>query len=235
MIPSLAVLGLVVDYAEFACDGVAGELGIDFNLAGVKISLKVGRIIPGIPQAELDARKGRKLDRPVAVICHRELPDFQASAQIIAVSGFSQRHEIAGLGLDPLVGGADHRIPQTVTAGIVLQVAASGLPRGRPVPAGVYAIQAVIAQVEVAPTGIEGHIVVAIARDSPQARIAVKRIAASRIGDEAKVVLAAQIVDPGQGSVGPGNHVLAACIVIITVTHDLQGSPFGNAPDARGS
>ncbi len=43
MIAPLAVLGLVVDHAVFY-----------FDFAGVEISLEIGGVIVGVPQAELD-------------------------------------------------------------------------------------------------------------------------------------------------------------------------------------
>ncbi len=194
MVAALAVLGLVVDDAV-----------LDLDLAGVEVALEVGLVVPGVPQAELDAEK---IERSAAVsrwLVMRQLPDLQVGVQ---------RHEIERFGLDAVRQRADGRVAQAVAAVVAVQRAARRLPRGRPELAG-----RVVAQVEVAPAGVEGHVVVAVAGQPAQARVAVERVAAGCVGDEAKIGLAAQVVDPGQRRVGPCDDVFPAFVVEISVGH----------------
>ena len=200
VIAALAVLGLVVDHAR-------GR--VDLDLAGAEVALEVGRIVLRVPQAELDGGEDRELRRLGAVVGHGELPDLQILAE---------RDEVAGAGFDAAVGRADDRVAHPVPAGVVVQRAAGRLPRRRPEIAG-RVIGRVVAQIDVAPAGVERRVVVAIAGQPAQAGIPVEGVAAGGVRDEPEIGLAAQVVDPRQGGVGAGDDVLAVRVIEETVLH----------------
>ena len=75
------------------------------------------------------------------------------------------------------------------------------------------------AQVEIAPAGVQRGVVIAVARQAAQAGVAVKRVTARRVGDDAEVGFAAQIVDPGNGRIRLGDDVFAGCVVKVSVAH----------------
>ncbi len=197
VIAALAVLRLVVDYAI-----------LDFDLADVQIALVVGRVVVGVPQAELDQREDRQVGGLIALVGECELPDFQI---------FAQRHEVARAGANALIGRADDGVAESVLAGVAVEIAAGRLPRRRPVGAA-----AVVAQVDVAPARIERDVVVAVARQAAQARVHVEGVAACRIRDDAEIGFAAQVVQPGDGRVRAGDDVLTPGVVKGTVAHVLS-------------
>src|ERR1035438_9887129 len=94
------------------------------------------------------------------MIGDRELPDLKVLVE---------RHEVARAGLDAQIAGADDAVTQAMASGVVLDIGARGLPRGRPEFARV-----VVAQINVAAAEIEGNVVIAVTRDAPQAPVAVE-------------------------------------------------------------
>ena len=196
VIAPLAVLGLVIDHPV-----------LDLDLAGAEVALEVGGVVLRVPQAELDAAK-RPRARPASSrwLVSGELPDLQVLAQ---------RHEIAGLGLDAAVGRADDRVAQAVAAVVVVQLACGSAARTATRTRRVC----VVAQVDVAPAAVERRVVVAVAGQPAQAGIPVEGIAAGGVRDDPEIGLAAQVVDPGQGRVGPGDDVLAVRVIEVTVLH----------------
>src|SRR5271165_5727045 len=102
-----------------------------------------------------------------------------------------------------------------MAAGILFQFVARGLP-GR----GPEFARGIIAKINVAPAKIERGIVVSVARNTAQARVAVKRIAAGGIGDDAEVSLAAQVIDPGERRIRLSDYVFAVLIVEMPEFHE---------------
>ena len=142
------------------------------------------------------------------MVGHRELPHFE-----ILVEG----NEVAGVRLNAVRGRADGGIAHAVTAGVVLDGVARGLPRRRPEPARFF-----VAQIDVASAEIEGRIVVAIAGEAAEAGISIERVAAGGVGDDAKVRLAAKVVHPRQGRIRLRNHVFAVLVVEIAKLHNAS-------------
>jgi len=177
VISALPVLGLVVDDAI-----------LDFYLAGVEVALEVGGVILGIPKAELDAGESGEIHRSLAAAGDVEPPDLP-----VGVKG----DEVSDRGLDVAVGGTDDGVAQAVASGVVLKVAAGGLPGGRPELAAL-----VVPQIDVTPALVEGDVVVAVPGQPSEARIAIEGVAAARVRDQSDVVAGAQVVDPGQGVSG---------------------------------
>ncbi len=179
MIAALAILGLVID-----------DLVHDLDLAGAEIALEIGGVVLRVPQAEFDAGKDRQLRRFFAAVGHGEFPDLKR---------FAQRNEVTRLRLDFFVAGADDGVAHAVTAFVFVQFGARGLPGGRPEFAGV-----IVAEVEVTPANIERRVVIAIARQAAQARIAIEGITTGGVGDDPEIRFAAEVIDPGQRGVEVG-------------------------------
>src|ERR1035438_244908 len=197
MIAALAILRLVVDYLIF-----------DLDLAGAEVPLEVSGIVLRVPKAELDGGEDGEPGGLPAAVGHLELPDFQVLAQ---------RDEVAGLRVDILIAGGDGGIAQAVAAFVMIQWSACGLPGGRPeCPA------LVVPDIDIAAAEIKRGIVVAVACQTPQARIPIERIPAGGVGDDAEVCLAAQVVDPRQGGIGPSDYVFAMLVVKMSVAHNLE-------------
>jgi hypothetical protein len=163
VVAALPVLRLVVD------DPV-----LHLHLAGAEIALEVGGVVPGVPEAELHRREDGEGQGPVALVGHRQLPDFQVRPQ---------RDEVAGLRGDALAGGADNGVAQAVPAEVLFRLVPGRLPGRGPEPAGL-----VVPQVEVAPAGIGGNVVVAVAGQAAQAGVPVEAVAPGGVGDDTEEV-----------------------------------------------
>jgi hypothetical protein len=188
VVAAFAILGLVIDDAVLHLD-----------LAGIEVALKVGGVVLRVPEAKLDV--GEDGD---ARLCGPEIRDCGLPDLKVLV----ERDEIARVRADALVIGADDRVTQAVTARIVARLVARGLPGRRP-----EAARFAVAEVDVAPARIHGHVVVAVPAEAAQLGVAIKRVAAGGVGDDPEVILASQIVDPRQWCVGPRNDVFAALVV----------------------
>jgi len=198
MVTAFAVFGLVIDHPL-----------LDLHLAGAEVALEIGRVVLGIPKAELHGRKEREIDRLFAQVGDLHPPDFQI---------FAERDKEEGLGPDAGIGGADDAVAHAMAAGVLFGVMAGGLPRRRPESAAF-----VVAQVDEPPAGIEGDVVVAVAGQPAQAGIAIKRVAAGGVGDDAEILFTAEIVNPGQGGIRPGDDIFTLFVVKITIVHSCSG------------
>ncbi len=172
VVAPLAILRLVVDDAIFYLD-----------LADVEVALVIGRIIPGVPQGKFERGEERDGARPGREVGQRQPPDFQR---------FVEGHEIGDGGADTGVTGVNIRVANAVAAFVFVQRLAGWLPGGGPEEACL-----VVTQVEVAPSCIRGDVVITVARQAAQARVAIEAVAAGCIGNQAKVILIAEVIDPG--------------------------------------
>ena len=140
-----------------------------------------------------------------------ELPDFEI---------FVERDEVASASGHAVVGGADGRVAHAVAAGIICELAARRLPGGRP------EVATIVAKINVATAEIKGRIVVAIASEASQAGVAIERVAAGGVGDDAEISLAAEIIDPRQRGVRLSDYVFTIRIIKMTKFH-TSGSRAG--------
>ena len=118
------------------------------------------------------------------------------------------------LRLNLLVRRTDDGVAHAMAAFVFVELGARRLPRRRPEFAAV-----VVAQIKIAPAEIERRVVVAIAGQAAQPGVAVKGIAAGGVRDDAEIGFAAEIIDPRQRRVGPGDDVFAVLVVKVSVTH----------------
>src|ERR1039457_652784 len=133
------------------------------------------------------------------------MPDFEI---------LLQRHEKARSCRNATALGADDAVAHAVAASVLLRIGVGGLPGGRPVIA-----RLVVAHIDVASPQVEGDIVIPVARDAAQARVAIERVTTRGVGDDAEVSLASQIVDPWQGCIWPGDYIFPVLVVEVSVLH----------------
>ncbi len=81
----------------------------------------------------------------------------------------------------------------------------------------------VLNYIKVSAAIVHRHIIVAIAGDAAELSVFIERIAAGRIRDQREEILVAQIVDPRPRSLRIGNHILAACVIKMTVFFLIHG------------
>ena len=192
MVAPLAVLGLVIDRAA-----------IHLDLAGGVVALEVGAVVHRVPETEFEIRKRPHGFFSVAAVVQRH-----AHQKTVV----PERDEQLLPGAKAVLLALDDRIAQSVAAAVAVKLRLHGLPAGVPDALAVL-------DIKMKALGIERAVVVAIARQTAQPRVAVKRIAACRVGAERKEILAAEIVDPGQRRTGRRDDVFFSCIVKKTVLH----------------
>jgi hypothetical protein len=188
-------------------------LRVDLDLADREVALEVRGVVPGVPETELDGAEQRQPGRIGAVIGDRRPPDLQ---------GLAEWDEVDDLGLDAGPPRADDGVAEAVTAAIVLELGVRRLPGRRPeVPA------VPVPQVQVPATGVERDAVVAVAGQPAESGVAEERVAAGRVGDDPEVLLAAQVIDPGQRSVRLRDDVLAGLVVEVAEARQRPSSLVG--------
>ncbi len=188
MVPALPILGRVID------DPIR-----HLDLAGGVVPLKVGLVLPCVPQAELDGAEQRERRDPVPVVGDPRAPDLERG---------TQRDEVEGFGVDPTAPRADDRVAQAVSAAVLLEIRSHRLPRRGPELAA-----RPVTEVEEAAAGVARCVVVPVPRQSSEPGIPVEGVPTGGVRDDAEEVLAPQVVDPGQRCVGARDDVLASLIV----------------------
>ena len=194
MIAALAVLGLVVN---------GGAAIFKLHLGQSVVALEVGGVVLSVPQAELDEAVQAQLLFFAAFVGQLHLGHLGAEAA-------GNHHGL--LGLDAVLAGGDGGVAGADAALIAVQLGLGGLPAG--IPDG-----AVVVDVEVVSASIGGHVVVAIAGEAQQAGVLAEGVAAGGVAHQGEEVFAAQIVDPGIGSVRSGDDILASCVIKETIFH----------------
>jgi hypothetical protein len=209
VVAPLPVLGLVEDHAL-----------LDLDLPRREIALEVGRVVPRIPQAELDGGEERQARRLRSFVVNAGPPDLE---------GLAEWHEIEDLGRDRTRPRRDDRVAEPVPARVVVGVSPDRLPRRAPELA-----RRVVAHVDVTPAGVGRDVVVAVPRQPAQPRVAIEGVAAAGVRDDAEVILAPEIVDPGQRGVGSCDDVFTTRVVEMA---EVRRSPFRrleSPEDTRG-
>ena len=194
MVAALTIFRLVIDDAVF-----------DLYLAGVEVALEVCRVVLCIPKAELNAGEDGQASGLSAAVGHSQLPYLQVLAE---------GNEVERLRLDAIECRTDDAVAQAMPADIVLGIVPCRLPGGRPKPAVL-----VVAQINVASSGVERNVVVAIARQATEPCVFIEGVSSGGVGDNPEILLATQIVDPGKRRIGPGDNILTILVVKVPVDH----------------
>ena len=185
---ALAVLGRVHE---------RGAAALDVDLADRVRALEVGHVAERLVETEFDVREEAQVLRRGAGVADGRPPDLD---------GLAGRHEEEQLDLDTGLGAGDPRVAEPVPALVAVERRPRRLPARAP-------DRAAVVHVEIAADRVERCVVVAVARQPPQAGVAPERVAATRVRAETEQVVLAQVVEPGKGRVRPVDDVLPGGIV----------------------
>jgi hypothetical protein len=194
VVAALPILGLVVD-----------DPRLHLHLAGGKVALEVGAVVHGVPQAELHIAEHVKLPGAVAAV---------GQGQAVQLAGVALGDEQLLPGGHTVLFALHNGVAQTVAAAVTVQRGLGGLPTR--VPHGVAVLD-----VDAVTVHVQRRVIVAVAGQPPQPGIPVKAVTAAGVGHQTEKVLAAQIVDPGQGSAGRVDHIFPARIIKMSESHSL--------------
>ena len=181
---------------------------LDEHFARREVALEVGRIILGIPEAELDGPEHGQACRLCPEVRDPGPPHLERLAG---------RHDVERLGTDAAALGSDDRVPESMAAAVALEFALRRLPARVPIVA-----RGVVADVQESATDVQRSAVVAIADQSAQPGVPVERVATGGVRDEGEVVLVAQVVDPWQRRVGTADDVFALVVVELAEAHPIS-------------
>ena len=159
VIATLAIFGLVIDDAR-----------VDLDLADREIALEVRRVVPRVPQTELDRAEQRQRRGAVPSVRDPGAPDLD---------GIAERDEEERLRLDPEVLRTDPRVTETVRALVRVEVVVGRLPEWRPELG-----RRLIPEVQRAPAEVGGHVVVAVPRHAAEPGVTEEGVAAARVRDQ---------------------------------------------------
>ena len=192
VVPPLPVLGLVIDGP-----------GLQLHLAGGVVALEVGAVVHSVPEAELHiGEEAEGLD------CLALVGKGEADQQAVVPLGDQQFLPGGKAVLCALQDG----IAQAVAAEVAVQRRLAGLPARVPDRIAIFNIEAEA-------FGIQGGVVVAVAGEAAQAGVPVKGVAAGGVGAEGEEGFVPQVIDPGQGRPGRGDHILPTGVVKVAVFH----------------
>ena len=193
VIPAFPVLGFMINHAVF-----------HFGFGDVQVSLVILGIIGSVPQTPLHTAPdmdGFYLIR------------FVGQHQIVQFAVFTHRHKESYLSPKAILAAVEGGIAHTVTAFVSIQSRSGGQETGVP---GFFAG---FLNVVKASAVVTGYRIIAVTQDTLELCIPIEAVAATGVGNHAKKVLAAQIVDPGQGRCGRGDHILPTGVIEISKLH----------------
>jgi len=179
------------------------DAGLHFHFTGGEVALEVGAVVNGVPQAELHIAEHIQLLHGAGLVLQ---------GQTIKLTGVAGGNKKLLRSSNAVLLALKDRVAQTVAAGVAVQLGLGGLPAG--VPHGIA-----ILDVNVMAVHIQRRTVVAVTGQAAHPRVAVKAVAACRVGDKAEEVLAAKVVDPGQGSARGGDDIFFACVIKMSEFH----------------
>ena len=195
VVAAFAVLGLVVDDAAF-----------HLHLASGVVALEVGAVVHGIPQAELYIAEQVQLLDGGAFVAHRHP---------IQLAGVALGDEQLLPGGHTVLFALHNGVAQTVAAAVTVQRGLGGLPTR--VPHGVAVLD-----VDAVTVHVQRRVIVAVAGQAAHPSIPVKAVTAHRVGDQTEEVLAAKVVDPGQGRLRGGDDVFLVPVIKISELHNAS-------------
>ena len=186
---------------------------LDLNLADGEVPLEVGAVVHRVPETELHIREHIERLFCISLVFQRQ-PDKQA---VVAL-----RDQQRLCGRNTIFLPLDHAVAEAVAAGIAVQLRFRGLPAG--VPDGIA-----VFDVNMEALLIGRAVIVAVARQSAQPRVAVEAVATRGIGQDREKILASEVIDPRQRRARACDHILAPLIVKETKLH-LRTPPLPEDP-----
>ena len=195
VVAALPILGLVVD-----------DPRLHLHLAGGKVALEVGAVVHGVPQAELHIAEHVKLPGAVAAV---------GQGQAVQLAGVALGDEQLLPGGHTVLFALHNGVAQTVAAAVTVQRGLGGLPTR--VPHGVAVLD-----VDAVTVHVQRRVIVAVAGQAAHPGIPVKAVTARRVGDQTEEVLAAKVVDPGQGRLRGGDDVFLVPVIKISELHNAS-------------
>ena len=202
VIPPLAVFGFVINGVRLQLDLADGE-----------VPLEVGAVVHRVPEAELYI--GEHIER-----LFRGSPIFQRQPDEQAVVALRDQQRLCGR--NTIFLPLNHAVAEAVAAGIAVQLRFRGLPAG--VPDGIA-----VFDVNMEALLIDRAVIVAVAGQPAQPRVAIEAVAARRIRQECEKILAPEVIDPRQRRARACDHILAPLIVKETKLH-LRTPPSPEDP-----
>ena len=192
VVAALTVLGLMVDDAR-----------LYFHFAGGEVALEVGAVVDGVPQAELHIAEHVQLLCGVCLVLQ---------GQAVQLTGIAFWHEQLLRSADAVLLAFEDGVAQTMATGVAVQLGLGGLPAGVP-------HRVAVLDVDVVAVHVQRGAVVAVAGQAAHPGVAVKAVAARRVGDQTEKVLAAKVVDPGQGCLRGSDDIFLAIVIEMTEFH----------------
>jgi len=193
VVPALPVFGLMIE------DPV-----LCFTFGNVQVPLIVGAVVHGVPQAPFHA---------AVQVDFLGFLGLVGQHQVVNFTVFPNGDEKGHSGGQPVLGAVKNRVAHAVAALVPVQ----GRFRGQ--EAGVPGFLAGLLHIVEPAAQVSGDGVVAVAQQPLQLGVPVEAVAAHGVGDHAEKILAAQIVDPGQGGTGGLNDVLLPLVIEVSVLH----------------
>lgn len=142
--------------------------GFQLNLADREVPLEVGAVVHRVPEAEFHIREHIERFFYVCLI-------FQAQPDQQAV--FTLRNQQRLRGRNAVLLPLDHAVAETVAAGIAVQLRFRGLPAGIPDSLAVF-------DINMKPLLVDRAVIIAVAGQTAQPRVAIEAVAACRVGQE---------------------------------------------------
>ena len=195
VVAALPVLGLVVDGTR-----------LHLHLAGGEVALEVGAVVYSVPQAELHIAEHVQLPGTIAAV---------GQGQAVQLAGVALGDEQLLPGGHTVLFALHNGVAQTVAAAVTVQRGLGGLPAR--VPHGVAVLD-----IDPVAVHVQRGVIVAVAGQAAHPGVPVKAVTARRVGDQTEEVLAAKVVDPGQGRLRGGDDVFLVPVIKISELHNAS-------------
>ena len=145
-----------------------------------------------------------------------DFPGFVGQHQVVDLAVFSHGNKEGHVCLQTVFGAVEGGVTHAVAAFISVQL------RFRGEEPGVPCFFACLLNIIEAAALVAGHCIIPVAKNALQLGIPIEAVAAGRVGNHAKEIFAAQVIDPGQGGSRGGNDIFPPGIIKISKSHDLH-------------
>ena len=192
MIPPLAVF-------RFMENGTA----LDLHLADREVSLEIGHVVHGIPEAPFN------IGKQAEIFC---FTGFVAECELLNFAGVVHGNEDKQVRSHAVLFGAEDRVAEAVPAFVCIERSPDRLPGGIP-------DRVAVLYIEVFAVVVKWDVVVAVAGHPEKLGILIEGVAPTGVGNQRKEVFGTEIIDPRQRSFRSRDHIFAALIIEVTVFH----------------